>query len=287
MDLAGPGYGTQLRGLDSFKNIWLWVVLAGIAILFLASSSDVPSGWNPVEQAIMEIAAPVQKLMTEATGAVTRLWEGYFFFVGLREENLRLRQQVEELSMDTNRYKEMASAYERLTHLLEFRESLPGKVVASRVIGRDPTGWFKSIIIDKGRSAGIRLNMPVFHAFGVVGRVVAVSGNYSKVLLIIDQNSSVDSLIQSTRERGILKGFSADACRLDYVTRPTSARPGDTVVTSGFGGVFPKGLPLGEIVSITEAPGSLFNDINVRPLVDFSKLEEVLVVMGEVTSTEQ
>lgn len=276
-----------MRGLESLKNLWLWVVLAGIAILILASSSDVPSSWNPVEQAIIEITAPVQKVMTEATAAVTRLWEGYFFFVGLREENLRLREQVEKLSMDNNRYKEILSAYERLTHLLEFRESLPGKVVASRVIGRDPTGWFESIIIDKGRSAGIRLNMPVVHSFGVVGRVVSVSWNYSKVLLIIDQNSSVDCLIQSTRERGMFKGVSADRCRLDYVTRSTTAQPGDKVVTSGLGGVFPKGLPLGEIVSIAEMPGGLFKEIQVQPAVDFSKLEEVLVVMGESSSTEQ
>ena len=276
-----------MRGLESLKNIWLWVILAGIAILILASGSDVPPGWNPAEQAIVEITAPVQKVMSEATAAVTRLWEGYFFFVGLREENLRLRDQVEKLSMDNNRYNEILAAYERLTHLLEFRENLPGKVVASRVIGRDPTGWFKSIIIDKGRSAGIRLNMPVVHSFGVVGRVVSVSRNYSKVLLIIDRNSSVDCLIQSTRERGMFKGLSADKCRLDYVTRSTAAQVGDTVITSGLGGVFPKGLPLGEIVSIMEMPGGLFKEIHVRPAVDFSKLEEVLVVMGEDSSKEQ
>jgi rod shape-determining protein MreC len=127
--------------------------------------------------------------------------------------------------------------------------------------------------------------MPVTHAFGVVGRIVAVSPNYSKVLLIIDQNSSVDCLIQTTRERGMFKGFSAEVCRLDYVTKSSKARPGDTVVTSGLGGIFPKGLPVGEIISVKKNSGSLFKDIDVRPLVDFSKLEEVLVVIGEDLST--
>jgi rod shape-determining protein MreC len=120
-----------------------------------------------------------------------------------------------------------------------------------------------------------------------VGRVVAVSPNYSKVLLIIDQNSSVDCLIQTTRERGMFKGFSSELCRLDYVTKSTEAKPGDTVITSGLGGVFPKGLPLAEIISVRKSPGSLFKDIDARPLVDFSKLEEVLVVMGEDISTEE
>ena len=263
------------------------MIFAGIAVLLFASGSDVPSRWNSVEQVIIEVTAPVQKIMTEVSGAITKLWEGYFYFVGLREENLRLREQVEKLSIDQNRYKEILAAYERLTHLLQFRQSLPHEVVASRVIGRDPTGWFKSIVIDKGRSDGIQVNMPVVHAFGVVGRVVSVSRNYSKVLLIIDQNSSVDCLIQTTRERGMFKGFSPDACRLDYVTRTTPAMPGDTVITSGLSGVFPKGLPLGEIVSVKEVSGSLFSDIHVRPLVDFSKLEEVLVVMGEGKSKDR
>jgi rod shape-determining protein MreC len=281
------GTGLALKGIEGLRNIWLWVFFAGVAILLLASNSDVPPRWNPVEQAVIEVTAPVQKLMTRLTGAVTSLWKGYFFFVGLREENLKLQSRVEELSIDNNRYKEMLAAYERLTHLLEFRQNLPGKVVASRVIGRDPTGWFRSIIIDKGHSDGIEINMPVTHAFGVAGRVVAVSRNYSKVLLIIDQNSSVDCLIQDTRERGMFKGLSAGVCRLDYVTKSTTAKPGDTVVTSGLGGVFPKGLPLGEIVSVKEAQGSLFKKINVRPLLDFSKLEEVLVVMGGVTSKDR
>jgi rod shape-determining protein MreC len=277
--------GLALKGLEYLKNIWLWAVLAGVAILLFASGSDVPSGWNYLEQGIVELTAPAQKLISETSSAVRRVWEGYFFFVGLREENQRLREQVEELSKKNNHYEEMLAAYERLTHLLQFRRRLPGRVVASRVLGRDPTGWFKSIIIDKGRSSGIELNMPVTHAFGVVGRVVAVSPNYSKVLLIIDQNSAVDCLVQTTRERGMFKGFSAEVCRLDYVAKSTMAQPGDRVITSGLGGVFPKGLPLGEIISVKASPGSLFKEIRARPLVDFSKLEEVLVVMGEGSST--
>jgi rod shape-determining protein MreC len=276
-----------LKVLEGLKSIWLWAIIAGVAILLFASGADVPSGWNYLEKGIIEVTGPVQKVMAETSRAVKRLWEGYFFFVGLREENQRLRAQVEELSEVNNRYKEMLGAYERLTHLLQFRRKLPGRVVASRVIGRDPTGWFKSIIIDKGRSSGIEVNMPVTHAFGVVGRVVAVSPNYSKVLLIIDQNSSVDCLIQATRERGMFKGFSTGLCRLDYVTKSSEARLGDIVITSGLGGVFPKGLPLGEIISVRKSPGSLFKDIDARPLVDFSKLEEVLVVMGEDISTEE
>jgi rod shape-determining protein MreC len=274
-----------LKVLEGLKSIWLWAIIAGVVILLFASESDLPSGWNYLEKGVVEVTGPVQKMIARTSQTVKGLWEGYFFFVGLREENQRLRKQVEELSEANSKYREMVAAHDRLADLLRFRRELPGRVVASRVIGRDPTGWFKSIIIDKGETSGIKVNMPVTHAFGVVGRIVAVSPNHSKVLLIIDQNSSVDSLIQTTRERGMFKGFSSEVCRLDYVTKSSKAKTGDTVVTSGLGGVFPKGLPLGKIISVRKSSGSLFKDIDVQPLVDFSKLEEVLVVIGEDLST--
>jgi rod shape-determining protein MreC len=149
----------------------------------------------------------------------------------------------------------------------------------AQVTGRDPTGWFKSVIIDKGRGAGLELNMPVVNASGVVGRIVSVSPNYAKVLLIIDQNSAVDCLVQRSRDRGMVKGLSAEICKLDFVVKSSDVATEDVVVTSGLGGIFPKGLPVGKVLNVKEASGELFKDIEVRPVVDFSKLEEVLVIL--------
>jgi rod shape-determining protein MreC len=123
--------------------------------------------------------------------------------------------------------------------------------------------------------------MPVVDAKGVVGRLVAVSPNYAKVLLIIDQNSAVDSLVQRSREKGIVKGLSPERCKLDYVLKTGDIAPGDLVVTSGMGRVFPKGLPVGNVMEVSNIPWKLFKDIHVRPMVDFAKLEEVLVILKE------
>jgi rod shape-determining protein MreC len=123
--------------------------------------------------------------------------------------------------------------------------------------------------------------MPVVNAFGVVGRVVSVSPNYAKVLLIIDQNSAVDCLVQRSRDRGMLKGLMSEICKLDYVAKSCDVAVGDIVVTSGLGGVFPKGLPVGQVLTVKEMLGELFKDIEIRPAVDFSKLEEVLVILEE------
>ena len=114
--------------------------------------------------------------------------------------------------------------------------------------------------------------MPVVNACGVVGRIVSLSPNYAKVLLIIDQNSAVDCLIQRSRDRGMLKGWSSELCRLDYVGKSSDVMLEDVVVTSGLGGIFPKGLSVGQVANVTEAPGELFKQVEVSPAVDFSKL---------------
>ena len=123
--------------------------------------------------------------------------------------------------------------------------------------------------------------MPVVEAQGIVGRVVSVSPNYAKVLLMIDQNSAVDCLIQRSREKGIVKGVSDQECNIDYVLKTGDVEIGDKAITSGMGRLFPKGLPIGEVTEIRIEPGDLFKKIKIRPSVDFSKLEELLVILKE------
>ena len=125
------------------------------------------------------------------------------------------------------------------------------------------------------------MNMPVVNASGVVGRLVSVSPNYAKALLIIDQNSAVDCIIQGSRGKGIVKGISSKICKLDYVVKTTDVNVDDIVVTSGLGRVFPKGLPVGKVMEVVDSPEELFKDIKVSPMVDFSKLEELLVILKE------
>ncbi|MEE4352909.1 MAG: rod shape-determining protein MreC [Desulfatiglans sp.] len=208
-------------------------------------------------------------------------WLNYFYLVNLHNENRELKEDVDYLRMENSRYREMLATHERLKELLQFKQTINWPVLAAQVIGLDPTGWFRSIIIDKGEKAGVRLNMPVVNAYGVVGRIVSVSPGYSKILLIIDQNSAVDCLVQRSRDRGMLKGLSTEVCQLDYVDKSDYVALGDAIVTSGLGGVFPRGLPIGTVISVREVSGELFKDIKITPTVDFSRLEEVLVILKE------
>jgi rod shape-determining protein MreC len=257
------------------------VVFIFIALLLISSNLGERRSWNPAEQIIVEITAPIQKGISQTVDAVEGIWLRYFALVRLRDENMRLQQEINTLRMENARYRELVATSERLQKLLNFKKKTNWPVLASQVIGRDPSGWFESVIIDKGSNSGLKVNMPVVDAKGVVGRLVSVSPNYAKVLLIIDQNSSVDSLVQRSREKGIVKGVSPERCKLDYVVKTGDIVPGDLVVTSGMGRVFPKGLPVGKVLEVSNIPWKLFKDIHIRPMVDFTKLEEVLVILKE------
>lgn len=276
-----------MKGVTGFGTIWLWVFIIGSVLFLLSSNSDLGPTWNPAEQFVIEITAPFQKLIKQTTKSTEELWLNYFRLVDVHHENTQLKNEIRVLKMANSRYRELLATQESLEELLQFKQTINRPVLAAQVIGLDPTGWFKSVIIDKGKWAGLRLDMPVVNAFGVVGRVVSVSSNYAKVLLIIDQNSAVDCLVQRSRDRGMLKGLMSEICKLDYVAKSNDITMGDIVVTSGLGGVFPKGLPVGRILDVKEISGELFKDIKIRTAVDFSKLEEVLVILEESKSSNQ
>lgn len=267
--------------LKRIRTFWIWIVFIFIALFLLSSNLGKRRSWNPAEQIIVEITAPIQKLVKRTVDAVEGLWLNYFALVNVRRENVRLQREINALRMENDRYREVVFTNKRLQDLLQFKETIHWPVLAAQVIGRDPSGWFESVIIDKGTNSGLTVNMPVVDAKGVVGRLVSVSPGYAKALLVIDQNSAVDGLIQRSRERGIVKGISSKFCKLDYMVKTSDVVVGDLVVTSGMGRIFPKGLPVGEVVEVANIPWELFKEIKVRPMVDFAKLEEVLVILKE------
>jgi rod shape-determining protein MreC len=209
------------------------------------------------------------------------IWSNYFFLVEARRENLQLKAQIEILKLENSRYKEVLLANERLQELLKFQDSTDATLIPAMVTGWDSSGMFKSIIIDKGSWDRVAINMAVVSSEGVVGRVVSVSPHYSQVLLVTDQNSAIDGVVQSSRGRGMVKGSGSDECYFDYVIKTCEIKPGDAIVTSGLGGVFPKGLSLGRVKSVEDSPYKLFKDVEVIPAVNFNRLEEVLILLNK------
>jgi rod shape-determining protein MreC len=270
-----------LLNLRRIKTYWIYIAFLFIAFALISANVGKRRTWGPAEQLIVEGTAPLQNFVSKTIKAVEGIWLKYFALINVQEENKALKKEIDLLRMQSARYREMAAASKSTEGFARFKDEIPWPVTEAQVIGRDPSGWFESVIIDKGKNSGLKMNMPVVDAKGVAGRLVAVSSEYSKVLLIIDQNSAVDCLVQRSREKGIVKGLSAGLCKLDYVVKAGDVMVGDMVVTSGMDRVFPKGLPVGEVVDVQDAPWEFFRNVKVKPMVDFSKLEDVLVIMKE------
>lgn len=260
------------------------MVIVGALVLIAASVIviSVNSRRSPLTDRSGRIAvgffAPFQGALSTVTGFVTGIWGNYFALVGVAEEAQELHRQLSQARADLNRYEETRQANRRLRGLLNFRIRTADEAVAAEVVGRDPSPWFKTIIINKGVSDGVFKASPVVVPEGIVGLVVAATAHYAKVLLIIDQNSSVDAKVQATRARGIVKGDPTGRGSFNYVLRKHGISLGDSVITSGLDGVFPKGLPIGRVSEIVRLSAGIFQEIAITPYVDFETLEEVLVL---------
>lgn len=225
-----------------------------------------------------DLATPILSATETSRSWTNGIWNRYFALLGVEEENRSLKARVTDLENETEIIEELKRENNRLRNLLDFKEQTEFKGMAAAVIGYDPSGWVRSMIINKGSAAGMQVGFPVTDGAGVVGQIIAVGRLSSRVLLLNDHSSGVDSLIQRSRVRGVLEGSGASVCELKYIERNDDVILGDTVVTSGMDGVFPKGLVLGTITAIKKAGNGLFQSVDVTPRVDFSKLENVFVI---------
>lgn len=254
------------------------IVLITVNIIVLSATTKRHSAFG-FGHIGLSFVAPFQELVTRTVRFARDIWEHYFFLVSVSQENLQLKRSLDKAIEKSNQWNEAELANDRLRSLLNFHTTTANRVVAAEVIGKDPSAWFKTIIIDKGTSDGLKKGLPVVISQGIIGQIVDTADHYSKVMLIIDRNSAVDALVQRSRARGIIKGISADQCRFDYVLQKHDVQVGDTVVSSGFDGVYPKGLRLGRVSEVVKPEAEIFQKITVTPYVDFEKLEEVLVVL--------
>ncbi len=228
---------------------------------------------------MLEVVIPVEDFVNTSIDSVGKAWNRYIFLVGLEEENRKLNKEVSSLKGEINACREACFECDRLKKLLAMRESSGFETIAAKVVGRERSSVFKTILINRGSSDGLTVGLPVLAFEGVAGRIIDVSWNVSTVLLLIDYNSNIDALVQSVRAQGILQGSGREGCTLKYVQRLEEVKAGDPVICSGLAGVFPKGLLLGTVVSVDREKTSLFQKIQVVPAVDVAKLEEVLVIL--------
>ncbi|MEJ2199419.1 MAG: rod shape-determining protein MreC [Desulfuromonadaceae bacterium] len=271
----------MLELLRKYRTFLLSVILILAAlVLYSQYLRQTEERTSLFEKVILQLAAPMQIGVDVVCETVYGWWRHYFWLVDTTRDNERLLVENRQLRAHLAQLKEIQLANERLQALLAFREQQALQALPAQVIGEDATSWFRTVMIDKGETDGVQEGMPVVVAEGVAGRVIRVADHQSRVLLLTDASSAVAALVQRTRSRGICRG-QGEGLSFDFALREKDIQIGDQVITSGTGGVFPKGLPVGRVARVAREEYGLFQEIEVEPAVDFSRLEEVLVLLGE------
>ncbi len=229
-------------------------------------------------QALLYLASPFIKVTAATVHGIGDIWRDYVDLRGLREENKRLQHEAATLKRRLDQLAEQALETQRLQRLLAMRETPQAEFLTARVVGKDATNWFKTILLDRGSLEGVRRNQPVLAPDGLVGRVVEVTPGSARVQLLTDPVNAVGGLIQRTRVTGIVSGNLGAGARVRYLPLLADVVVGDDVVTSGMGGVFPKGIPVGRITAVERRSGALFQEATLQPAVDLGRLEEVLIL---------
>jgi rod shape-determining protein MreC len=256
--------------------LFLGVVLGHIVLISAQVSSR--AGVPMLESVTFGVFSEVQRAVSSGVSGVSRMWNGYAGLRRVQAENEDLKRELAAAQIAMQAQRALADRARGLERLLELRDRVTLQTTASAVIGGAATPDFRTMTIDKGTREGLRADMAVIAPAGVVGRVVVSSGRSSKVQLLIDRNAAAGALIERSRAQGVVVGAGDDRLRLEYVSESADVVVGDVVVSAGIDGIYPKGLIIG-VVEAVEKTGPAFKKITVRPAVDFTALEEVLVVM--------
>lgn len=275
-------------------NLWkryraalLCVLALGVPFFFLRTTTRDPGHHDALDRALMPLVSGLQDLFINRLAEGTAdLWMDYVYLVQVRRENQRLHADNARLTADAARYRAEADENRRLRRLLQLRTETPGEVFAAEVIAKDTSAFFRvtRLAITASDRARVRSGMPVITYDGLVGQVSRVASDYADVLLTVDSRSAVDVMIERTGARGIARGTGERdryAARVEYLQRTDDVRVGDVVLTSGLGCRFPAGLMVGRVASVTRREFGLYQEVELTPAVNFSRLNEVLVMASE------
>jgi len=256
--------------------LFLGVILGHI--LLISSQVNSRAGVPVLEFVTFGIFSEVQRVIASGFGGVRDVWGGYIGLRHLKTENDSLKRQLADAQIAVQQQRALADRARGLQQLLELRDRSNLKTTAAQIIGDAPTPDFRTITIDKGTLHGLKTDMAVLAPAGVVGRVIKPTARSAIVQLLIDRNAAAGVIIERSRAQGVAMGAGDGRLRLEYMSEAFDVAVGDEVVTSGIDNIYPKGFAVGKIDSI-EKSGAAYRRISIKPAVDFSALEEVLIVL--------
>lgn len=265
------------------KRLWLLGIVLSVLIFTINYTAKNEYFLNRLGFPVITVLSPAQKVLSSVSVTIKEGFSTIPDMLTLKKQNEELQKQVRELEQYKQKFLEYQRENINLRSMLGLKQrNFQYELEAAEVIGRDPGNWFNVILIDKGEESGIKKDMAVITDQGLVGYVLSVGENFAKVILITDDRSSVSAMIERTRDNGILKGTIDPAPRgyikMVYLPQEANIVKGDVVISSGLGGLVPKGIIIGEVIEARKEPYDLMQYAIVRPEVDFQKLEQVFVI---------
>jgi len=268
----------MLKLIKQYRFYLVLLLFLLIPVLSIDSTNRTPRDYRFYDKAALLITTPFQVAIHWTLDTAVTFYENYLALWKTREENLSLIDENRKLVNTIINLRELEQENIRLRNLLQFKENYKIQTVVARMIAKDVSSEFRAIRINRGSKNGIEPNMAVINSEGVIGRVLRVTDSTADVVTILDPLSAVDAYIMRSRARGIVEGLTDALCQLKFALRVDDIQPGDLLLSSGLGGNFPKGIPVGTVIKVMRKSFGITQKVEVKPSVDFSKLEEVLVV---------
>lgn len=262
-------------------------IILAISLYGMSQRDYVFQKTSIAERVIIDLMAPVQSFVTGIQEGMSSYVEHYVANLNASEENKVLKNKIADLQNEVFSYQEAVKESDRLRELINYGEQLERKKIVARVVSWDSADDYKVIRINKGVKHGIKLHSVVTNAEGLVGYVYRLTAHFADVITILDANNRVDGVVERLRSHGVVEGYSRGRCIMKYVNRTEPIVLNDIVLTAGLGNVYPKGLKIGYISRIERESYGITQHVEITPLVNFSKLEEVLVLVHEQEEGKQ
>ncbi len=228
---------------------------------------------------LLEAAAPVQRAIRWPIDRTRETWSRYVALVHVGDDYRALRSRLTELEEENLQLREALVASGNLQRVVAMRKDFEVPLLPGQIVGQDVSPWFRSLLLDRGRSDNVRSGMPVISDQGLVGLVTATSAHAARAMLLVDRRAAVDAIVVRSRARGIVRGTGAGSLEFVFLIRGDDVKVGDALITSGVGGVYPKGLRIGDVTAVHADAGSLVHTAKVDPAVEFGRLEEAFVML--------
>ena len=266
-----------------YRDIAIVLLALAVPFWFLRASMRDPKQASGPDKVIVRIASPVQYAAATLARGISNIWGDYIYLVDVKDDNAALLSQNARLKERVRKLEAFEEENRRLRRLLDLKSQLRTDAVSAQVIGKSTNDFFRVVGVTLDKDKEIPPNLPVLSADGVVGTTIKGAGDTVDVRLIVDAGAAVDAVIQRTGARAFVRGSGDDktyTCNVEYVQRTDEVEVGDLLVTSGVGRRFPKGIPVGVVTQVVKRDFGIYQQVVAAPAVDFSRLEEVVIVTG-------